>query len=140
MCGAGDDWHTLAGEELGISGVVLRFRVQDVDGAPRVTEMHLDGCGTPIAGADVRRLPVHMLERWATARDASHSSLALARPPDGRLTDEFLSNVAQNYEVAVAQRKPPAKAIAALVGVSPRTVHRWIYCSQTARPHACSNF
>lgn len=47
-------------------------------------------------------------------------------PPTEGLTDEFLAEVAEAYRRAVTKRLPPAKALAELAGVSPRTVHDWV--------------
>ncbi len=54
----------------------------------------------------------------------------LTTPPDGRLTDEFLRSVAQNYAAAVGARKYPAPTLAAQAGVSARTVQRWVYTAR----------
>lgn len=57
-------------------------------------------------------------------------SLGLTRPPGGRITDEFLQNIAELYRWAVESGRPPAIAIAHTSTdgheVPVRTVHRWI--------------
>lgn len=50
----------------------------------------------------------------------------LVRPPDGRLTDEFLQNLADMYRWLVGTDRAPAPAIAESAGVPVRTVHRWV--------------
>jgi len=48
-------------------------------------------------------------------------------PPAGRrMTDEFLRELTHAYAIAAKNGTPPAPAIAAATGVSPRTVHKWI--------------
>ncbi|WP_411091356.1 hypothetical protein [Streptomyces sp. 049-1] len=49
------------------------------------------------------------------------------KPPEGRLTDEFLGDVADVYRWATDTGQPPAPAIAELADVPVRTVHRWVY-------------
>ncbi|MET8862295.1 helix-turn-helix domain-containing protein [Nonomuraea sp. NPDC004580] len=49
------------------------------------------------------------------------------KPPEGRLTDEFLSDVAETYRWVTSTKYPPAPAIAEMTKVPVRTVHRWIY-------------
>jgi hypothetical protein len=50
----------------------------------------------------------------------------LVKPSDGRLSDEFLRNVAGVYLATVEAKRAPAPAIAAMAGVPVRTVHRWV--------------
>lgn len=52
----------------------------------------------------------------------------IGAPPGGRLTDEWLSDLARAYRAAVARRQPPARAIAEALGpgTSVRTVQGWI--------------
>lgn len=52
--------------------------------------------------------------------------LTLDPPPDGRLTDAYLTDVARAYDAAVLRRLPPAVTLAAMVNVSPKTVHSWV--------------
>lgn len=52
--------------------------------------------------------------------------LGLKRPPGGRITDEFLENVAEMYRWAVEQGEAPAVSISGVAEVPVRTVHRWI--------------
>lgn len=49
------------------------------------------------------------------------------KPPQGRLTDEFLTDVAEAYRWFTDAKKAPAPAISELTKVPVRTVHRWIY-------------
>lgn len=49
------------------------------------------------------------------------------KAPEGRLTDEFLGDVAEVYRWLTDAKKAPAPAIAEMTGVPVRTVHRWIY-------------
>lgn len=48
-------------------------------------------------------------------------------PPEGRITDDFLSDVAEAYRWFTEAKKPPAPAISEMSGAPVRTVHRWIY-------------
>lgn len=195
-------WYLAQGSDLGLPGR-LYFRLHEVDGSLRLTELYLDGRGAPVTAGPLRRLPIAVLERGATAMadgsDLSRAKLTspgpdlsrlaayfsttfgkakhwvadsmraqqrgsgipqvpypheagrkrpltlerrldpppaddekprLGAPEDGRLTDEFLRDVARAYDAAVARREPPANALAALAGVSPRTVHRWVYTAR----------
>lgn len=78
---------------------------------------HLDGYGIPQSRKPNEK---HRADRAA-------GELVLSAPPDGRLTDAFLSDVARAYSVAIARRLPPAKTLAELAGVAPRTVQSWFY-------------
>ncbi|MGW7301396.1 hypothetical protein [Streptomyces sp. NPDC054829] len=49
------------------------------------------------------------------------------KAPEGRLTDDFLRDVAEAYRWLTDAKRPPAPAIASMAGVPVRTVHRWIY-------------
>ncbi|MFI1726907.1 hypothetical protein [Streptomyces sp. NPDC020489] len=51
----------------------------------------------------------------------------IVRPPEGRLTDEFLQTVADAYRWFNAAGRSPAPSISETSGVPVRTVHRWIY-------------
>lgn len=46
--------------------------------------------------------------------------------PDGKITDEFLRNLAAMYRWAVAAGKAPGPAIAESAGVPVSRVHRWV--------------
>jgi hypothetical protein len=48
-------------------------------------------------------------------------------PPGGRITDDFLRDVADAYRWFTEAKEPPAPSIAEVAGVPVRTVHRWIY-------------
>ncbi|MGN6243729.1 MAG: hypothetical protein ACTHQ3_08645 [Motilibacteraceae bacterium] len=50
--------------------------------------------------------------------------------PDGPITDDFLSHVANAYAQALAERQRPAVALAEQSGAPVRTVHRWIYLAR----------
>jgi hypothetical protein len=50
----------------------------------------------------------------------------LSKPPEGRLTDDYLREVASLYLREVGTKRSPAPAIARAAGVPVRTVHRWI--------------
>ncbi|MEC4016064.1 hypothetical protein [Streptomyces sp. H27-D2] len=52
--------------------------------------------------------------------------LPLIQPPAGRITDEFLQEVAEAYNWFVAAKKAPAPGIAELSGAPVRTAHRWV--------------
>ena len=49
------------------------------------------------------------------------------KPPEGRLSDEFLGSVADAYRWFTEAKRAPAPAISEMSGVPVRTVHRWIY-------------
>lgn len=49
------------------------------------------------------------------------------KPPAGRLTDDFLEDVADAYRWFTEAKQAPAPAIAEMAGTPVRTVHRWIY-------------
>ncbi|TXJ80673.1 hypothetical protein E2C11_11025 [Streptomyces lavendulae] len=48
-------------------------------------------------------------------------------PPEGRITDTFLGDVAEAYRWFTEAKRPPAPAISEMSGAPVRTVHRWIY-------------
>ncbi|MFJ4794137.1 hypothetical protein [Kitasatospora purpeofusca] len=54
-------------------------------------------------------------------------SFPLVKAPDGRLTDEFLRDVAEAYTWLTEANRRPAPGIADMAEVPVRTVHRWIY-------------
>ncbi|WP_460819820.1 hypothetical protein [Nocardioides korecus] len=56
---------------------------------------------------------------------ATEQPVPLTAPENG-LTDAFLRSVAENYAWAVRRRLRPAPELAAMAGVSPRTVHGWV--------------
>lgn len=49
------------------------------------------------------------------------------KAPQGRLTDDFLKDVAAAYRWFTDAKRPPAPSISEVSGVPVRTVHRWIY-------------
>ncbi|MGX9887363.1 hypothetical protein [Streptomyces sp. NPDC002276] len=49
------------------------------------------------------------------------------KPPAGRLTDEFLEDVADAYRWFIEAKTAPAPAISEMAKTPVRTVHRWIY-------------
>lgn len=57
---------------------------------------------------------------------ASAGKLPVLRPSEGRLTDEFLRDVADAYRWYTEAKQPPAPAIAEQLGVPVRRVHRWV--------------
>lgn len=76
---------------------------------------------------------IEALARYFAETEAMKVSLTLSPPPsglvkpaNGRLTDEFLANVARNYLFAVTKKVPPGPMIAGRAGVPVRTVHRWV--------------
>jgi hypothetical protein len=50
----------------------------------------------------------------------------LEAPAGRRMTDQFLRELTRAYAIAARNGTPPAPAIAAATGVSPRTVHKWV--------------
>ncbi|MGO9292504.1 MAG: hypothetical protein ACLP52_01240 [Streptosporangiaceae bacterium] len=67
--------------------------------------------------AETEPLPVH---------GTIPSPRTLRKPPGGRLTGEFLRDMAGLYLSAIADNKAPAPVIAEATGVPVRTVHRWV--------------
>lgn len=55
------------------------------------------------------------------------------KPPEGRLTEDFLRDVADVYRWATDMGQSPGPAIAELAGVPVRTVHRWVYEARKRR-------
>ncbi|MFJ3024072.1 hypothetical protein ACIPH4_24470 [Streptomyces tendae] len=53
--------------------------------------------------------------------------IPIVKPPQGRLTDDFLRDVAEAYRWFAEAKQPPAPGIADIAEVPVRTVHRWIY-------------
>lgn len=49
------------------------------------------------------------------------------KPPEGRLTDDFLKDVADAYRWVTDANESPSPAIAQMADVPVRTVHRWVY-------------
>jgi hypothetical protein len=49
------------------------------------------------------------------------------KSPQGRLTDDFLRDVAEAYRWYTEANQAPAPSISKMSGVPVRTVHRWIY-------------
>jgi hypothetical protein len=72
---------------------VAYFRIQEVDGRLRITELYLDGRGEPIPPAGVRSLPVLALEQWAASivatSDAARARLSHVGPDLSRLAAHF---------------------------------------------------
>jgi|HubBroStandDraft_2_1064218.scaffolds.fasta_scaffold11006_4 hypothetical protein len=67
-------------------------------------------------------IPADAAARGVFLRDR----VALEKPSDGRLSDDFLRRVAGIYAEAVAEKEAPAPVMADAAGVSARTVHGWI--------------
>ncbi|MEU3982516.1 hypothetical protein AB0F77_20880 [Streptomyces sp. NPDC026672] len=59
--------------------------------------------------------------------DEEEGRLPQIKPPQGRITDDFLKDVAEAYRHFSDANQAPAPAIADLSGTPVRTVHRWIY-------------
>lgn len=57
---------------------------------------------------------------------ADTGSFTPVTDPEGRITDEFLENLAAMYRWAVASGKAPAPVIAESAGVPASRVHRWV--------------
>ncbi|WP_217553070.1 hypothetical protein [Streptomyces sp. GbtcB6] len=56
-----------------------------------------------------------------------HGRLPHIKQPEGRITDDFLQDVADAYRWFADRDKAPAPSIAELSGAPVRTVHRWVY-------------
>jgi hypothetical protein len=54
----------------------------------------------------------------------------LRRPPDGRLTDDFLRQVARSYDAALRRGARPAIALADEADVPAQTIRRWVYLAR----------
>jgi hypothetical protein len=78
--------------------------------------------------AETEPLPVqgHFPGRTTVNGEPLAERFTLTRPADGRLTDEFLRNMAGLYLATVEARKAPAPVVAEAAGVSVRTVHGWV--------------
>ncbi len=78
--------------------------------------------------AETDPLPVkgHIPGRTFVAGQPLTDRISLAKPPDGRLSDDFLRDLASLYLAAVEAKKAPAPVIAEAVNVPVRTVHRWV--------------
>ncbi|MEZ0580391.1 hypothetical protein [Nocardioides sp. MH1] len=85
-------WHRAAADELGLPGAVY-YRVQEVDGALRMTELYIDGRGVPIQAGALRRFPVQVLEQWAEAVPTARDRLRTAAPDLSRLASYFATTV-----------------------------------------------
>lgn len=76
--------------------------------------------------------PVDLLERiTAEIPEAAPPTLSAPeagelRPPEGRLTDEFLKRIASAHRYFAARGPAPAREIAERANVPVRTVHRWV--------------
>ncbi|MEH0584454.1 hypothetical protein QA942_10225 [Streptomyces sp. B21-106] len=57
---------------------------------------------------------------------ARAGKLPALQPPEGRLTDDFLQDVAAAYRWYTEAKQPPAPAIAEQTSVPVRRVHRWV--------------
>jgi hypothetical protein len=57
---------------------------------------------------------------------AQAGKLPALRAPEGRLTDDFLQDVARAYRWYTDAKQAPAPAIAEQAGVPVRRVHRWV--------------
>ncbi|MEV6116646.1 hypothetical protein AB0L59_30265 [Streptomyces sp. NPDC052109] len=71
--------------------------------------------------------PIHMSPQSSGMLVTDEGRLPEIKPPQGRISDEFLQDVADAYRKLTDMSKPPAPAIAELSGAPVRTVHRWIY-------------
>lgn len=54
----------------------------------------------------------------------------LQRPADGRLTDDFLRQVARSYDAALSRGARPAIALADEADVPAQTIRRWVYLAR----------
>lgn len=59
--------------------------------------------------------------------DLPPGRIPVITPPVGRITAEFLGDIAEAYRWYTAAGKSPAPAISEVANVPVRTVHRWIY-------------
>lgn len=80
-------WCLVEGD-LGLPGR-LYVRVSDVDGHLRVTELYIDGRGSPINAAALRKLPLSYLEQWIGHSNPARARLSVAGPDLSRLASYF---------------------------------------------------
>jgi hypothetical protein len=78
--------------------------------------------------AETAPLPIqgHIPGRTTVGGAPLGERIKLAKPASGRLTDEFLRDLAALYLTTVEAGKAPAPAIAGIANVPVRTVHRWV--------------
>lgn len=73
----------------------------------------------------IRETPKIISPRAAKGR--KKATPPVTRPPEGRITDEFLEQVAESYRYYSSIGQRPAQEIAEAGGVPVKTVHRWVY-------------
>jgi hypothetical protein len=79
----------------------LYFRMEVVDGRPRITELYADGQGRPLSAAGFRSLPLRQLEQWA-ADFPNRSRWSLVGPDLSRLASHFASSFGSRVQGWVA--------------------------------------
>jgi hypothetical protein len=75
----------------------------------------------------LRDLPASKASAARRARRSSARYRLRSLPPDGQLTDDYLSKVVRAYHAAVDDGQAPAPAIAADTGATVRTVRSWVH-------------
>src|SRR4051794_28784463 len=82
-------WVRVDSDELGLPGRVY-FRMQEVDGELRLTELYLDGRGSPIPPRALRQLPLQALEHGGSG-ESMRTRMKVAGPDLSRLAAHFAS-------------------------------------------------
>lgn len=134
-----------AGRDEALSGRTWRRipigRVEDVLASTNAADMLTAACDVP--PPSLEGLPAFFeatadLPGWSLTSPADTYTaggadgeparkLPKIEAPGGRITDDFLRDVADAYLWFTEAKKPPAPSIAEAAGVPVRTVHRWIY-------------
>lgn len=104
---------------------LLTLHPQNVN-APSLDSLDEFFDATAEMAAPAHRMPTGTA-RAASTDTAPPTHVPQVSAPQGRITDEFLEDVATAYRWHVAAKNSPAPAIAEGSGVPVRTVHRWIY-------------
>lgn len=98
---------------------------------PRVMALVAERYGTPSTEQRLAELSLPIVDRDGQGADDNRPRPRLGMPPDDRLTDDFLRDVARAYADAVRAGRHPGPALAEEIGgVSVRTVQRWIYTAR----------
>jgi hypothetical protein len=102
-------------------------RASFVDGVPEVVPPSLDALDDFFEATENLALMHFNPVPSGMLVSEDHSRLPQIKPPEGRITDDFLQDVADAYRWHADRDMPPAPSIAELSGAPVRTVHRWIY-------------
>lgn len=96
-----------------------------------VTPPSLDSLDTFFETTAEMAAPAHRMPTKTVVASAQDEGTPTQAPviqaPQGRITDDFLKDIADAYRWSVGMEESPAPAIAKQADVPVRTVHRWIY-------------